>query len=565
MSQRARVLLIIAMATLPLALAATVLLWRDVQEGEERIGEERIALAQASALAAGSYVEGNLATVRTLAVMPAVRNQLGVDLTPHLAAVVAENPQWEGIGLIGPDGYTLASSAGPPSPLFVGDRPYFQEVMVSGRPTVSAALIGRASGQPTMALIAPVDLESGGRGLLVAPMRVDRIAEELLAEVGRDTRGAVLVDRAGQTFMHPDPERVRNLAVVRGQPDVDAALAGQSGKLIRDVDGTEMLVAYAPVPSFGWAVLVIEPVATAFEPIRTALAHGLALIALAAATVAAIGWHFGGRLSQFYNLLVEATTRANMLHGEALQAVATRDEFLASASHDLRNPVTSIKTTAEVLLLEMDRTGAVDMARLKSSLVGIDATATRMAELISGFLDVARLQIGRPLDLRRRPTDIVALAQEVAVEAQRTSNTHRILVEGESCLVGHWDSARLRRVLSNLLDNAVTYSPGGGDVRVTLARVDGSEPAAILTVRDHGLGIPAADLLLIFERFHRGGNVAERIQGVGIGLAGARQIVEQHGGTIAVESREGFGTAVIVRLPIDPPSDDDSELRPQPG
>lgn len=566
MSHRARVLSIIAVATLPLAVMAAVLLWQDVRDSEDRIGEDRIALARASALAVGSYVEGNLATVQTLAVMPLVREQISLaDITPHLAAVAAENPQWEGIGLIGPDGYTRASSQGPPSSLFVGDRPYFLEVTASGHATVSAALIGRASQQPTIALVAPVDLASGGRGLLVAPMRVDRIAEDLRAQVHRDTRSVVLVDREGQTFLHPDPARVRELAPVRGRPDVDAALAGQAGKLILDLDGTQALVAYAPVPRFGWAVLVVEPVATAFEPVRTSASHSLALLVLAVATVAGIGWYFGGRLSHFYDLLVEATTRANRLHGEALQAVATRDEFLASASHDLRNPVTSIKATAEVLLLEMERTGAVDMARLKSSLAGIDATATRMAALISGFLDVARLQIGRPLDLQRRPTDIAALTQEVAVEVQRTSNKHQILVEGESALVGHWDGARLRRVVSNLLGNALTYSPEGGDVRVTLARVDGSDAEAVLTVRDTGLGIPAEDLPRIFERFHRGRNVVDRIPGVGMGLAGAWQIVEQHGGTIAVDSQEGYGTTVTIRLPIDPPSHDDSELPPQPG
>lgn len=565
MSQRARVLLIIVVATLPLAVTAAVFLWRDLKDGEERIGEDRIALARASALAAGSYVEGNLSTVRTLAVMPAVRGQINLDdLPPHLAAVVRENPQWEGIALIGASGYTLASSAGPPSLLFVGDRPYFQEAMASGLPTVSAALIGRASGEPTIALIAPVDMESGGRGLLVSPMRVARIAEDLRAQVRRDTRRVVLVDREGQTFMHPDPARVRELAPVRGRPDVDAALAGQAGKLILDLDGTQMLVAYAPVPTYGWAVLVVEPVVTAFQPVRAAFAHGVALLIFAGATVAAIGWYFGGRLSHFYDLLVEATARASHLHREALQAVAMRDEFLASASHDLRNPVTSIKTAAEVLLMEIDRNGAVEQGRLKSSLVGIDATATRMAELISGFLDMARLQVGRPLDLRRRPTDIVALTQEVAAEVRRNSNRHRILVEGEPGLVGHWDDARLRRVVSNLLDNAVTYSPDGGDVRVTLARADQSEPEAVLTVRDAGLGVPAADLPDIFDRFHRGRNVADRIPGVGMGLAGARQIVEQHGGTIAVESEEGLGTTVTVRLPINPPRDD-SEIQPPPG
>jgi signal transduction histidine kinase len=107
-------------------------------------------------------------------------------------------------------------------------------------------------------------------------------------------------------------------------------------------------------------------------------------------------------------------------------------------------------------------------------------------------------------------------------------------------------------VLGNLLDNAIKYSPDGGDIAVTiaLAEADGQRQA-VLSVQDHGIGIPAGDLPHVFERFFRGTNVAGRIRGTGIGLAGSRQIVEQHGGTLTVESREGEGSTFTVRLPLD--------------
>ena len=104
----------------------------------------------------------------------------------------------------------------------------------------------------------------------------------------------------------------------------------------------------------------------------------------------------------------------------------------------------------------------------------------------------------------------------------------------------------MQRVVANLLANAIKYSPAGGDVVVSVD-VDGD--SAVLTVRDEGMGIPATDLPHIFERFHRGSNV-ERISGTGIGLAGAKDIVELHGGTIEVTSVEGRGTMVAVRLPL---------------
>src|SRR5205085_140437 len=124
---------------------------------------------------------------------------------------------------------------------------------------------------------------------------------------------------------------------------------------------------------------------------------------------------------------------------------------------------------------------------------------------------------------------------------------HSIHVEATvSALVGLWDGARLERVLLNLFANAVKYSPDGGAISLTVSRED---HWAVVTVRDQGLGIPAADLPHIFERFHRAGNVG-RISGTGIGLAEARQIVEQHGGTVTVASQEGCGTTFTLRLPL---------------
>ena len=106
-------------------------------------------------------------------------------------------------------------------------------------------------------------------------------------------------------------------------------------------------------------------------------------------------------------------------------------------------------------------------------------------------------------------------------------------------------------MLANVLSNAVKYSPNGGTITVSVSREDHPPgPRAVVTVRDQGLGIPAADLPRVFERFHRGQNVVGQIRGTGIGLSGSRQIVEQHGGTIGVESQEGAGATFTVRLPL---------------
>jgi signal transduction histidine kinase len=118
-------------------------------------------------------------------------------------------------------------------------------------------------------------------------------------------------------------------------------------------------------------------------------------------------------------------------------------------------------------------------------------------------------------------------------------------------IVGDWDDIRLQRVFSNLIDNAIKYSPKGGEIAVSLGRITQDAAAlASVAVADNGIGIPEVDLPHIFERFYRAGNVAPNMHGTGIGLAGVKQIVEQHGGSIEVKSEEGIGTTVTVLLPL---------------
>jgi signal transduction histidine kinase len=175
-----------------------------------------------------------------------------------------------------------------------------------------------------------------------------------------------------------------------------------------------------------------------------------------------------------------------------------------------------------------------------------------MARMIDDLLDVARIEAGRPLDLRREACDVLALTRKTVADVQRTTDHHQILVHADDdALVGSFDPTRLERVLLNLLTNAVKYSPDGGTIELTVRsepRPDGDW--AIVEVRDAGIGIPSEDLPRIFERFYRASNVGDQLRGTGLGLAGARQIVEQHEGEIGATSAPGAGTTFVVRLPL---------------
>lgn len=243
---------------------------------------------------------------------------------------------------------------------------------------------------------------------------------------------------------------------------------------------------------------------------------------------------------------------------ETRQALAVRDEFLSSVSHDLRTPLTGIRGLAQLLARQLGRLELPQAPRLQEQAAAIDRAAAMMNAMVDELLDLTRLEAGQPLELHREAVDLVALAHHCAQEQGRTASGHDIHVTAAvPALVGHWDAGRLERVLANLLSNAIKYSPDGGTVEVGVRPVEEpGGPWAELVVADHGVGIPPADLPYVFDRFHRGANVAGRVGGAGIGLAGVRRMVELHGGTVAITSVEGAGTAVTVRLPLAEPATD---------
>lgn len=236
-----------------------------------------------------------------------------------------------------------------------------------------------------------------------------------------------------------------------------------------------------------------------------------------------------------------------------------KDDFLSAAAHDLRTPLTSMKGRLQLLHRRAER-GNLDAETLMGELDRIDMGLRRMTSLISELLDVANIQIGRPLVLEHRPMDLVALCREVVGEQQHVSERHTVTVDARTpVVVGSWDATRLERVLANLLSNAIKYSPEGGTIDVC---VDQEGDWAVLSVTDEGIGIPETDLPYVFDRFRRGENATGKIPGTGIGLTAVRDIVERHGGSIAAENREGDGAVFTVRLPLSPPQTNESFSSP---
>ncbi len=248
--------------------------------------------------------------------------------------------------------------------------------------------------------------------------------------------------------------------------------------------------------------------------------------------------------------LAERNVDLERAAAELAKSVQLRDAMLTGVTHDLRTPLTVIKVQAQLARRRQNGRTDPEAQTMRSGLEQIERAATRMAHWIDELLQVSRVQATEEMILDVNSADLVQLTRQAIAEHQNNTRRHVLALHTDpEHVVGLWDSARLERVLDNLIGNAIKYSPQGGPIDVRVARQDGF---AVLQVHDEGVGIPAADLPAIFEPFTRGSNVEGRITGTGLGLTGTRKIVEHHGGTLEVESREGQGSTFTVRLPLEP-------------
>jgi len=229
---------------------------------------------------------------------------------------------------------------------------------------------------------------------------------------------------------------------------------------------------------------------------------------------------------------------------------AAKTSFLASASHDLRSPLTSIIGYVEILADEDEGALLPTQARM---LEAVDRNARRLMTLIENMLTTAKIEMGG-FTTQRSPVDLASLvtaAADVIRPAAAAGGLDLEVACPQSGLIVEGDADQLDRVVVNLLSNAVKYTPKGGHVRTALAGENGS---AVLTVADTGIGIPAKDQASLFKRFFRASNaVAGAVPGSGLGMSIARTIVANHEGDISVASTEGEGTTVTVRIALATP------------
>ncbi|HEV7481472.1 MAG TPA: HAMP domain-containing sensor histidine kinase [Solirubrobacterales bacterium] len=255
-----------------------------------------------------------------------------------------------------------------------------------------------------------------------------------------------------------------------------------------------------------------------------------------------------GGLSETATLGAAFNEMADELEREASQRDQLdrlKDEFVLTASHELRSPLTSVQGFAELLMLERD---SLTPKQVDTVEIILD-NCRHLVRLLNDLLDLARSDAGR-LAITPKPTELAPLIDD-AVRTMRgqtnsASQTLTQRIEPGIPLV-QVEPDRIRQILVNLLTNAHEYSPPGASIEVTARVVDADVEIA---VTDNGPGIPESQLEHIFERFVRGdAGLTQRVGGTGLGLAISKSLVELHGGTIAVASTVGAGSTFSFRLP----------------
>jgi signal transduction histidine kinase len=477
-------------------------------------------------------------------------------------------------------------------------EPRFREAL--GGRTYFSPVYFRNESEPYMTVAMG---ESGPEaGVTVAEVNLKLIWDVVSQiKVGR-TGYAYVVDGSGRLIGHRDISLVLQQTDLSRLSHVRAALAEpQSGDaapepatIATDLSGRQVLTAHYKIDPPGWTVFVEQPIEEAFEPLlgsalRTAalLLVGLGLAVLASlvlarrmvrpiqalqAGAARIG---GGALDQritvhtddelealaeefnrmterlrdsYANLEQKVDERTRDLADALKQLeVANRhkSDMLSTVSHELRTPLGAIKGYATALLRFGPR---IRQAERREFLESIDRAADRLSALIEDLLLVQRMDYDK-LPLTPEPLNLAELAEEVVAElAPRAVDHDFVCLLPSNLPLARGDPRRVRQVLVNLLENAVKYSPDGGEIRIA-AEVRNGDLA--VSVRDEGLGIPTDHLTRVFERFHRvETGITHTTRGTGLGLAICQGLVQAHGGRIWAESRGvGQGSTFWFTLP----------------
>ncbi len=507
--------------------------------------------------------------------------------------LMKDAPDLDGILVARADG-SVACSYQPADRFNMADRPWFGAALAAGEPVLaSEPLVSRISGK-WIAVIAHAVRDPSGKVQAVLALAIDlaRFSPIGTFRLG-DSGIAVIVTDAGR-IVYRNHQAERFIGQFIPHVDLHKQFVAAGGGLAtnRGMDGVERIHALAPVPGAEWSVVVGLPTTEVLAPARRLLSHLLLLGLMSAAAMLALAWFAGRRIerparamaaaaqvidgatqgvripvagpqelqtvAQEFNNVLErlgvVLDEACRLNAELERRVVERTAELQTAneemrgfaytvSHDLRAPLRAILGFGSELRDQAsDRLNEEERHFLDRILAG----AARMNELIDGILSLSRLA---QADLETAPVDLSALADDIALQLAQRHPALAVAFSAQAGLRAQGDPRLLRAVMENLLGNAWKYTARRGDARVEFgALAEATDGKRVFFVRDNGTGFDMAfadKLFLPFQRLHAG----SEFEGVGLGLAGVRRIVQRHGGRIWAEAKPGEGATFFFELP----------------
>jgi signal transduction histidine kinase len=575
--------LLTAIGLLPLALLG---IWSIHVASEYRQREQErtmLDLARALSSAVDAELDSSVAALSSMAHDPAM--QAG-DLRAfyEVARVLAKGqPDWLGVYLADQDGTTLfrtnAAFGGPaPEPI---DRASLQHALSLHRPVAGRIARGKG-GRAAVPVRIPVTDSHGHAYVLSAVVRPDRI----LRVIERQRAPSDSVIAVADAYDHivarsKNQERFVTNPISQGLQELMRKNGLEGAGPTHTLEGDAVATAYSSMSRYGWTVVVNTPAAT----LRTAFLQGIAVygagILLSLAVCIGLAYWLAGRIVGAFNGLRRAAAalgtdrpvavprsrirelgrmgralaaagrqrdrheqeRSQLLASleealrQAHEAGRAKDEFLAVLGHELRNPLSPIVASLDLMDMRDEPGARRERAIMRRQV-------THLKRLVDDLLDVSRIASGK-LQLELRPLDLADTVRHTVAALPGDS----IVLDAPDAVWVDGDDSRLVQVLNNLLSNAARF---GSTLTTVSLRADANAGLATLTVQDTGIGMDAALLSRVFEPFYQAPQqLARRTGGLGLGLAIVRKIVDLHGGSVSAASDgPGRGSRFEVVLPL---------------
>ncbi len=590
MGIRSRLLLLTLGVAVPLMLVGVLGLRLMWNLSREQLDDSVKQQAELAAVAFERWVDAQRQPLTTLAELAATEDVRATSFAAHLRATVSTRPHWIDLRVVDSSGRTLIAQPAGREELPSALTDFLLEEMRRRDSWVVVTDRTRDEVRPVFAIAAP---RAGGAGAVIA--RVDGVAmHELFRDIELSTRSVIAVFDGERRVLYRRQTRETPVdSQVSGAP-LFASLGEKRAAVVEvesPYDGVRRVYGLAHAGATEFVVMVGLPSAALYEPAqRQFTRYGLfSLLALVCAIVAALLIERGiarpvrrlrdaaqqlgagdrtarspikgqgeiGELGAAFNRMAEQIAERE----ERLTELdRLKSEFVSSVSHELRTPLTTIKTLTRVL-----QRGGQTASEQREYLDTIAAECDRQIDLVLNLLDLTRIEAGAYKVSLAEVYPAQLVSNCVAVEQHAAATRGQRLAADLPAELPPvlTDQGALRRVLCSLIENAVKYTPDGGQITVS-ARATGADEVT-LAITDNGCGIAQEDMPHVFEKFFRGRPAADasmsdeandganeitEAHGIGLGLYLARNIVEQLGGRITVEGAAGGGTAFTVYVPV---------------